>query len=131
MSVMTDDMKAYFDKDLAYIATVDHDGNPDVGPKMSLRVLDDSHLIYNEMTGKQIYSNIKDNGKAIVAVADLPTMKGYRFGGTATAYTEGKYFDMAKEWAEKGGHPAAKAAVVIEIDTIWTLDAGPKAGELV
>ncbi|WP_353989229.1 pyridoxamine 5'-phosphate oxidase family protein [Pediococcus argentinicus] len=95
---------------------------------MSLRVLDDQHLIYNEMTAKQTLRNIQANGKAIVAVADLPTMKGYRFAGPAKVYTDGEYFDNALEWA-KQGHPAPKAAVVITIEKIWTLDAGPKAGE--
>lgn len=54
MATLTDDMKAYIAHNLGYLATVDENGEPDLGPKMSLRVLDDHRLIYNEMTGKTI-----------------------------------------------------------------------------
>ncbi|ANK60447.1 pyridoxamine 5'-phosphate oxidase family protein [Loigolactobacillus backii] len=130
MAKLTQAMKDMLTNNLAYIATVDDDGNPDIGPKMSLRVLDDSHLIYNEMTAKQTMRNIATNGKAIVAAASLDNMKGFRFAGTAKLYTTGPYFDNAMEWA-KVGHPAPKSAGVITIDRIYTLDAGPLAGELV
>lgn len=130
MATLTDEMKAYISNNLGYIATVDANGEPDLGPKMSIRVLDDQHLIYNEMTGKTIMADIEATGKALVAFANLDNMRGYRFGGKATIYRAGKYFENAQQWATSGNHPAPKAAVVIEIETIWTLDAGPKAGEL-
>lgn len=130
MATLTDDMKAYIAHNLGYLATVDENGEPDLGPKMSLRVLDDHHLIYNEMTGKTIMKDLDANGKVLVAFANLKEMRGYRFGGKAILYREGEYFENAQKWAEAGHHPAPKAAGVIDIDTIWTLDPGPKAGEL-
>ena len=83
MAKLTQAMKDMILGELSYISTVDADGNPDVGPKISMRVLDDEHLIYNEMTGGQTQANINDNGKAIVAVANAKALKGFRFGGTA------------------------------------------------
>lgn len=130
MATLTDEMKSYIADNLGYLATVDSTGDPDLGPKMSLRVLDDNHLIYNEMTGKVIYHDIQQNGKVLAAFANRENLRGYRFGGTAETFTEGEYFDNAVAFAEQAKLPAPIAAVVITIDTIWTLDAGPKAGEL-
>lgn len=130
MATLTEEMKQYIASNLGYVATVDASGNPDIGPKMSLRVLDDSHLIFNEMTGKTIMNDLDQNGTILAAFANLGAMRGYRFGGKATLYRSGQIFDDATNWAKENKHPLPKAAVVIDIDTIWTLDAGPKAGEL-
>ncbi|WP_085000891.1 pyridoxamine 5'-phosphate oxidase family protein [Lentilactobacillus parabuchneri] len=130
MAKLNQAMKDMIEGELAYIATVDADGNPDIGPKISMRVLDDEHLIYNEMTGGKTQANINENGKAIVAVANQKAFKGFRFGGTAKLYTDGPYYEQAEEWA-KGKFPAPKGAGVITIEQIWTLDPGPNAGKLV
>ncbi|WP_283680366.1 pyridoxamine 5'-phosphate oxidase family protein [Lentilactobacillus sp. Marseille-Q4993] len=129
MAKLTDDMKILLKDELSYIATVDADGNPDIGPKISMRVLDDSHLIYNEMTGGQTQANIEADAKAIVAVANAKALHGYRFGGPAKLYTSGEYFDNAVAWAD-GKYPYPKAAGVITIEKIWTLDPGPLAGKI-
>ncbi|MCP9332685.1 pyridoxamine 5'-phosphate oxidase family protein [Lentilactobacillus hilgardii] len=129
MAKLNQAMKDLIAGELSYIATVDADGNPDVGPKISMRVLDDEHLIYNEMTGGQTQANINDNGKVIVATANAKALKGFRFGGTAKLYTDGPYYEQAEKWAE-GKFPVPKGAGVINIEKIWILDPGPKAGKI-
>ncbi|GAF41606.1 pyridoxamine 5-phosphate oxidase-related FMN-binding protein [Agrilactobacillus composti DSM 18527 = JCM 14202] len=131
MANLTDAMKAMIGGNLAYIATVNEDGQPDVGPKMSMRVLDDNHLIYNEMTGRQTMHNIANNGKAIVAVANKAELKGFRFAGPAKLYTDGPYFEQAQAFGTANKLPAPKAAGVITIEKIYILDPGPHAGELI
>ena len=49
MVAMTDDMKSMIANNLCYIATVDENGYPDIGPKISMQVKDDSHLFYYEL----------------------------------------------------------------------------------
>lgn len=115
MATLTDEMKQYVSDNLGYLATVDENGEPDLGPKMSLRVLDDHRLIYNEMTGKVIFSDIKANGKILAAFANKTNLRGYRFGGHATPYTEGDYFDNAVAFSKANNLPAPIAAVVIDI----------------
>jgi predicted pyridoxine 5'-phosphate oxidase superfamily flavin-nucleotide-binding protein len=127
---LTQEMKELIGSELSYISTVDENGVPDVGPKMSMRVYDEEHLIYNEMTAKQTLHNLQDNGYAVVAVSKLEGLKGFRFAGKVEISTSGDAWDNAIAW-EKEGHPQPKYAVVISIEKIWTLDAGPKAGELV
>ncbi len=131
MANLTEAMKDMIKNNLAYIATVDENGNPDVGPKMSMRVLDDNHLIYNEMTGKQTMHNINDNGKAIVAVANKPELKGFRFAGPAKLETSGNQFDAGQDYAKENHLPPAKAVGIIQIEKIYILDPGPHAGELI
>ncbi|EYD70059.1 pyridoxamine 5'-phosphate oxidase family protein [Fusobacterium necrophorum] len=128
MSKLTDAMKEIIEKQLAYVATVSNEGMPNIGPKRSMRILDENTLIYNENTGKQTMNNILANGKVAVAYADWAKLDGYRFVGKAEVFTEGKYYDEAVEWA-KGKMGAPKAAVIIHIEDVYTLRSGATAGD--
>ncbi|PWF99668.1 pyridoxamine 5'-phosphate oxidase family protein [Levilactobacillus bambusae] len=131
MVTVTQDMKDMIEKQLAYIATADTAGNPDVGPKMTMRLYDDSHLIYNEFTGKQTLKNIQQTSKAAVAFVDRQAMKGFRFSGRADIYSSGPFYDSEAALEKAAGRPAPKQVGVIRIDQIFLLDIGPKAGTLV
>ncbi|KDE68455.1 hypothetical protein FUSO6_08770, partial [Fusobacterium necrophorum DAB] len=127
-SKLTDAMKEIIEKQLAYVSTVSNEGMPNIGPKRSMRILDENTLIYNENTGKQTMNNILANGKVAVAYADWAKLDGYRFVGKAEVFTEGKYYDEAVEWA-KGKMGAPKAAVIIHIEDVYTLRSGATAGD--
>ncbi|WP_172188571.1 pyridoxamine 5'-phosphate oxidase family protein [Lentilactobacillus kribbianus] len=128
---VTEEMKNMLQKKLAYIATVDGEGNPDIGPKMTMQLYDDSHLYYNEFTAGQTMKNIQQTGKAAVAVVDAKAMKGFRFTGKAEIVTDGPYFDQMVATETAGGNPAPKYVGVIAIDQVYWLDIGPKAGTAV
>ncbi|WP_057769184.1 pyridoxamine 5'-phosphate oxidase family protein [Lactobacillus selangorensis] len=129
MAQITQDMKDMIAKQLAYIATVDTDGNPDVGPKMTMRLYDDSHLIYDEFTAKQTMKNIEATGKAAVAYVDRKAFKGFRFSGKAEIHTSGPYVDAEQAYQQQTNPKASVQQVgVIDIDEIHLLDIGPKAG---
>ena len=125
MAKLTDEMKALMAKQLAYVASVSSDGMPNIGPKRTMRIYDDSTLVYNENTGKRTMENIKANSRIAVAYVDWEKLDGYRFVGRTEVFTEGKLFDEAVEWA-KGKVP--KAVVLIHIEEIYTLKIGPTAG---
>lgn len=80
---LTEEMKNMLKSQLPFLATTGIDGKPQVGPKGSLHVLDDSHLIYFEHTFRQAYDNLSSNHLAAVAVADRGAQQGFRFEGTA------------------------------------------------
>lgn len=128
MGKLTEEMKDMMGKQLAYVSTVSNEGMPNIGPKRSMRILDDNTLVYNENTGKQTMTNILENGKVAIAYADWAKLDGYRFVGKAEVFTEGKYYDDAVEWA-KGKMGAPKAAVVIHIEKVYTLRSGATAGD--
>ena len=112
---------------LGWIATVREDGAPNIGPKRSCRIYDDSTLIWNENTAGEIMKDIERGSKVAVAFANWDKLDGYRFVGTYEVHKEGKYYYEVKAWAEgKMGVP--KAAVVFHIEEVYTLKSGPSAG---
>ena len=128
MATLTADMKDMIGHHLGYVATVDDDGNPDIGPKMSTGVLDDSHLFFYERTPRQTYAHLKANGRLVIAVADLATKKGYRFFGPVTLHTDDQIFQDAIAFADAHGLKHPVTVPVMEVHRIDLLDAGPKAG---
>ncbi|MGT2772609.1 pyridoxamine 5'-phosphate oxidase family protein [Streptococcus marimammalium] len=124
---VTKEMKEIISTQLAIVATVDAEGNPDIGPKRSMRLYDDNILIYNENTGGQTLENIKNNGKIAIAFVDRERLMGYRFVGKAEIQDSGELFESAKEWA-KGRMGEPKAVGVIHIERIFNLHSGANAG---
>lgn len=104
MATLTADMKTFIENNLAWITTVDKDGNLDLGPKMSMFVLDDNHLAYHERTAGQHYRNLQDGSPLVVAVANL---------------------------AEKKGTKKPAAIPVLEITEIQDLSSGATAGKTI
>ena len=56
--------------------TVSKDGELDLGPKMSLFVLDDTHIAYHERTAGQHYENLKNGSPLVIAFANLEKKQG-------------------------------------------------------
>lgn len=125
---LTEEMKELIKTQLCHIATVDEDCNPNIGPKRTMRVLDDEHLIFCENTDGKHHANIKANGKIAVDCVNREANKGFRFTGKATSHTDESTMNLAKE---KAGVLPKAAAIIIDIEKIYSLDSGPLAGKLV
>lgn len=104
----------FFQTHLAYLATVGKDGRPQVGPKQSMKVMDDTHLTYLEKTKMQAYQNIKDGSKVAVVVADKPSHTNVRIIGTAKIHENDAYAQKINGNSE----PNSPYPVVIEIEEI-------------
>jgi len=65
------------------IATVSRDGIPNVSAKGSLRVLDDNHLVFADISSPRTIANLKENPNISVLVVHPKTMKGCRIWGKA------------------------------------------------
>lgn len=124
---MNAEMQKLISEELAYIATVDNEGNPNIGPKRTMRYLDETHLLFCENTNGKHHANIKANGKISVAFAKRNDNYGFRFSGTAKSYTDEEHMAMAEKLA--GARPKT-ACIIIEVEKIYILDSGPKAGKL-
>jgi predicted pyridoxine 5'-phosphate oxidase superfamily flavin-nucleotide-binding protein len=115
-----------------FVATVNPDGTPNLGPKRSTRVLDDEHLAYNEATGKRTWDNVKRGSKVAIAVVDREKMKGFRFVGTPEAITSGELYDQAVAAAAKRpGMALPKAVIKVRIDKIFNLGIPGPGDEIV
>ncbi|MBI2853912.1 MAG: pyridoxamine 5'-phosphate oxidase family protein [Chloroflexi bacterium] len=130
MAKLTQDMKDLIAAQKAFVATVNADGTPNIGPKGSTKVLDDEHLIFDESTGKQTYANVQRGSRVAIAVVDRDKSKGYRFVGTSEAITSGPLYDKAAEARAKAGRSAPKCVVKIKIEKIYDLSSG-KGGNLI
>jgi predicted pyridoxine 5'-phosphate oxidase superfamily flavin-nucleotide-binding protein len=129
MAVLTQEMKELVARSQCFVATVNPDGTPNVGPKRSTRVLDDEHLAFNEITGRQTWNNVSSGSKVAIAVADRETMRGYRFVGTPEVVDSGPIYDQAVEtMRQRGMAMPLKAVIKVRIDKIFNLGM-PGAGE--
>lgn len=131
MPKLTPEMKDMIQNNQCFVGTIDPEGNPNLGPKGSTRVLDDEHLAFTEVTGGQTYANLQAKNVLSVAVVDRSKMDGYRFTGKAELLQDGELYDSAKEAMNKRGFPTPKALVRIKVDKIFSLKPGPAAGQLI
>lgn len=116
MATLTADMKTFIENNLAWITTVDKDGN---------------HLAYHERTAGQHYRNLQDGSPLVVAVANLAEKKGYRFRGTVTLHTDDDIYDAQVKVAEEKGTKKPAAIPVLEITEIQDLSSGATAGKTI
>ena len=128
MATLSADMKDFIENNLGWVCTISKDGQLDLGPKMSLFVLDDSHIAYHERTAGQMYQNLLDGSTVVIAFANLAEKKGYRFRGTVTLHTDDAIYDEQVELAEKRGTKKPAAIPVLEVTEIQDLTAGASAG---
>jgi len=130
MNTLDEAMKAMLAEQLPIQATVSKDGMPDIGPKRSLRYYDDNTLIYNENTGGQTLQNLRDGSRMAIAVINRQALDGYRFVGRAEIFGEGTpAYDNALAFAATAGMKPPRFAVLIHIETIYTLRSGADAGK--
>lgn len=129
MAKLTQEMKDLVASQQCYVATVNEDGTPNVGPKRSTRVLDDEHLAFNEVTGKHTWSNVGRGSQVAISAVDREQNKGYRFVGPAEIVSTGPLYDQAVEMMRKAGMNRPLHAVVkVKVDKIFKLGV-PGAGE--
>ena len=50
MADLTDEMKGFLNSNLAWVATISKEGQVDLGPKMSMFIIDNNHIGYHERT---------------------------------------------------------------------------------
>lgn len=131
MVKLTQEMKDMIGSQQSFHATVSKEGAPNIAPKRSTKVFDDSTLMFNEGTGGQTYKNILDGSMVTTALVDREKMDGYRFYSKPEVITSGEIYENAAEFSVKNGMPKPKAIILLHIEKIYTLKAGPDAGKLI
>ena len=113
------------------LGTVSDDGQPQISPKGSVLVHEDSKLAYWERSNRTAIGNIRNNQKVVVyfrnpaRAEELPQGGALRFYGTARVVESGPERDavMAKVvQKELDADPGRKgAAVIIDVEKITNL----------
>ena len=129
MATLTQEMKDMIATQQCFVGTVDADGNPNVAPKRSTRVLSDDSLIFTEGTGRTTYENVKRGSKVAIAVVNRDILDGYRFIGTPLLLENGELYEQSAAMSAKMGLPKPHAVVVVNISEINSLKPGPFAGK--
>lgn len=72
---------------LCFAATTNEDGSPNLSPKSSLRVHDDSHLMFANMASPGTVANLRRDPRIEINCVDIFARRGYRFVGRATVHS--------------------------------------------
>jgi predicted pyridoxine 5'-phosphate oxidase superfamily flavin-nucleotide-binding protein len=120
MAIITDEMaRMIAELRLCYVATVTPDGKPNLSPKGSLRVVDDSRLAFADIMSPATMRNLAINPFIEVNIVHPFLRRGYRFKGHADIVTEGETFDLVANdlWQREGRQYPVNAVVVIAVET--------------
>ena len=124
MAVITPEIKEFIKNNLGWITTVSKDGELDLGPKMSLFVLDDTHIAYH-------YENLKNGSPLVIAFANLEKKQGYRFRGNVVLHVDDDIYNEQVKVAEEKGTKKPAVIPVLEVTEIQDLASGPTAGKTI
>jgi len=98
--ILTADMRAVVrSASLCFAATVTPDGRPNLSPKGTIRVWDDSHLVFLDLASPNTRANLAHNPWMEINVVDQLSRRGYRFSGRAFVYRDGEVFETASKIA--------------------------------
>jgi len=131
MAVITPEIKEFIKNNLGWITTVSKGRELDLGPKMSLFVLDDTHIAYHERTAGQHYENLKNGSPLVIAFANLEKKQGYRFRGNVVLHVDDDIYNEQVKIAEEKGTKKPAVIPVLEVTEIQNLASGPTAGKTI
>lgn len=130
--VMTEEMMDAIEKDnLVFLATATKDGVPNVVPIGFARPIDNETIMIVDNFLKKTHENLENNPKASLVVRDA-SKAPYQFKGSVEIVESGKYFDQAVDWATSVmSQLAPKAAILLKVEEIYSVQPGPNAGSKV
>jgi predicted pyridoxine 5'-phosphate oxidase superfamily flavin-nucleotide-binding protein len=117
-AILTADMKRLIDEQrLGFFATICADGSPNLSPKGTIAVWNDSHLAFGNIRSPRTIENLRRDPRVDINVVDPFTRKGYRFKGLATILDSGAPYERAVAfYGARGSKVSAfKEIVLIEV----------------
>mgnify|MGYP001438658124 CR=1 FL=1 len=103
---------------LGYVATTSIDGSPNLSPKGTISILDDSRLVFANIRSPQTIENLKKNTSIEINVVDPFSRMGYRFKGVAKIISNGDDFkNILNYFEEKGIKSKISDIVIIDVES--------------
>ncbi len=113
MAKMSSEIKELIETNkLAYIATVDASGAPNVSPKSTFSIIDDETFIFAEIMSTHTRENLLKNPKIAIYFYDKDKNRGCQIKGTAEMLNSGDLFD---EMSEALSYFSRKANYVVKV----------------
>ncbi len=122
---------------LGYVATVSPDGTPNLSPKGTIAILDDSRLVFANIRSPKTIENLTKNPSIEINVIDPFSRLGYRFKGLAQILSNGKDFENILDYfKQKGIKSSISHIVVVDVTSFSEItspsyDLGLKKDDLV
>ena len=120
MVIITEKIKNFVNfQKLGYVATISADNTPNLSPKGTIIVLDESYLAFADIHSPQTVENLKRNPSIEINVVDPIRRKGFRFKGKGKIISEGKEFKKILEQYEKNGIKSKiNSIVIVSVETL-------------
>ena len=114
---------------MAYVASVNDDGTPNLSPKATLATVDDDHVAFCDLASPRTLANIAFRPAVEVNTVDLIRRKGWRLAGTARVVDGGTEFEsLAALFRGRGSNldgagrqPPVRRFVVIRLSKVSPL----------
>ena len=98
---------------LGYVATVSNDGTPNLSPKGTIVVMNESTLVFADIRSPQTIQNLQNNPSVEINVVDPFQRLGYRFKGEGKIINEGLEFDKILDYYINAGIKSKINSVVV------------------
>ena len=98
---------------LGYVATVSPDGTPNLSPKGTIAILDDSRLVFANIRSPKTIENLTKNPSIEINVIDPFSRLGYRFKGLAQILSNGKDFENILDYFKQKGIKSSISHIVV------------------
>ena len=120
MVVITEEIKNFVNfQKLGYVATVSDDNTPNLSPKGTIIVLDESHLAFADIQSPKTVENLEHNPSIEINVVDQFSRRGYRFKGTAEVISSGGKFDkVISHYKTSGVKSSIKSVILVKIEKL-------------
>ena len=114
MTTISEEIKNFVNSQkLGYVATVSKDGTPNLSPKGTIVVMNESTLVFPDIRSPQTIQNLQDNTSVEINVVDPFQRLGYRFKGDGRIINEGSEFDKILDYYSNIGIKSKINSVVV------------------
>ncbi len=116
--MLTDAVRDFLLKQrLGYVATASADGTPNLSPKGTIFVWDESHLVFANIRSPRTMANLQSNPKLEINVIDPLSRRGYRFRGVGQILgKDGLYRRILSFYRELGIKSGISDIVLVSVD---------------
>ena len=120
MVVITEEIKNFVNfQKLGYVATVSNVNTPNLSPKGTIMVFDESHMAFANIQSPKTVENLKHNSSIEINVVDPFSRRGYRFKGTAEVISSGDKFDKIISYYKMSGVKSSiKSIILVKIEKL-------------
>ena len=117
---ITEEIKNFVNfQKLGYVATVSNDNTPNLSPKGTIMILDESYLAFADIQSPKTVENLKRNPSIEINVVDPFSRRGYRFKGIGKIISSGNEFNKIISYYKTSGVKSSiKSVILVKIEKL-------------